>query len=179
MKIINATIKGIVPMLMHSPSGIKDESTKKQSGKQDYTKEAETALYKNPDGSIYFPSTWIEGTLKKASTNFKIPGRGKKTYKDLMLSSVIIDPENIPLISKGYEVDARVVKVGQSRIIRYRPIFKKWEAIFTINVLDDQIDHSALKEILEYAGKYVGIGDYRPKFGRFEISAFGEKKTKS
>lgn len=29
-----------------------------------------------------------------------------------------------------------------------------------------------LKEIVEYAGKFVGIGDWRSHFGRFEIVKF-------
>ena len=29
-----------------------------------------------------------------------------------------------------------------------------------------------LKEIIIYAGKFIGIGDWRPHFGRFEVVEF-------
>jgi len=159
---------------MHSPAGINDDSTKRQSGKPDYSLEAEKALYKSEDGTVFVPSTWIEGTLRKGSTNFKIPGRGKKTYKELMLSSVEVDPQEIKIVPQKYEIDARSVTVMRSRVIRYRPIFKKWKLNFKIHALDDQVDSTALKEILDYAGSYVGIGDYRPKFGLFKVNTFKE-----
>jgi len=55
-----------------------------------------------------------------------------------------------------------------------RPAFKKgWEAKFKILILDeDRLPQKALGEILEYAGKFVGIGDWRPHFGRFEVIEF-------
>ena len=174
MKEFDVEIEGIRGLLMHSPQGMTDESTKRQSGKPDYSQEAEKAIYRSEDGTIFVPASWIEGTLRRGSTNFKIPGRGKKTYKDLMLSSVEVDPSEIKINPQKYEIDARSVNVVRQRIIRYRPIFKKWKLNFKIRVLDDQVDATALKEILDYAGSYVGIGDYRPKFGLFKVNTFKE-----
>ena len=37
------------------------------------------------------------------------------------------------------------------------------------------INQSTLKEILQSAGKYKGVGDHRPEFGRFEIVKFETK----
>jgi hypothetical protein len=44
-----------------------------------------------------------------------------------------------------------------------------------IETLDEQLPVSAIKEILDYAGK-VGLGDYRPRFGRFIVTEFKEEK---
>ena len=148
MKKIESEVEGIVPLIQHNPAGIKDEDAKLQSGKPDYSVEAEQALYRNDKGEIYVPSTWIEGTLRKASSNFKIPGRGKKSYKDLMLSSILIDPDQIPLIHNGYEIDQRPVVINRSRVIRYRPKFNTWKLKFTVNILDEQVGVEALKKIL-------------------------------
>jgi len=41
-----------------------------------------------------------------------------------------------------------------------------------LNVLDDQISVDTVQEVLALAGKTVGIGDYRPRFGRFRVSQF-------
>jgi hypothetical protein len=46
---------------------------------------------------------------------------------------------------------------------------------FTINILEEQLPVEAVRKILEYAGRYVGIGDFRPRFGRFEVIEFQEE----
>ena len=34
------------------------------------------------------------------------------------------------------------------------------------------INQTTLREILEMAGKYKGVGDYRPEYGRFQIESW-------
>jgi hypothetical protein len=41
-----------------------------------------------------------------------------------------------------------------------------------ILVNDDRIQPLVVKQILENAGKYHGIGDYRPRFGLFAVNVF-------
>ena len=54
---------------------------------------------------------------------------------------------------------------------------KKWKLEFNIDI-EDEIDPNAVKEALEIAGKYVGIGDWRPekkgKYGKFQVTSFQE-----
>lgn len=68
------------------------------------------------------------------------------------------------------------VKVGQSRVMRTRPRFENgWSLTFSVSVQPDIIDPSKIRECVEAAGKYVGIGDWRPgaprggPFGRFVV----------
>ena len=97
----------------------------------------------------------------------------KRTYKDVITSGIIVQPEEIPLIFEGqYEIDARGAVIQRSRIVRWRPRFNKWQLVFSITILDDEnISVPTLKEILEKAGASKGIGDYRPRFGRFMVTA--------
>jgi hypothetical protein len=34
----------------------------------------------------------------------------------------------------------------------------------------DMIDAGDLRKIVEHAGRVIGIGTYRPRFGRFEVA---------
>jgi len=34
------------------------------------------------------------------------------------------------------------------------------------------LDDVTLRQILEKAGNFIGVGDFRPKFGRFEVVEF-------
>ena len=60
--------------------------------------------------------------------------------------------------------------------MRYRPRFDEWELDFRLIVNDDQIPTEIIRSILEHAGKHEGLGDYRPKYGRFEVIKFEEVK---
>ena len=65
--------------------------------------------------------------------------------------------------------DARSVKVQASRLMRYRPLFTKWAAECEIVYDSEAIDRAVIIKSLEDAGTFCGVGDYRPKFGRFSV----------
>ena len=178
---VDVSIKGVSPLLQHrfpedDPKTIKKSS--KRTGNPDYSKESEISLYKLPNGTIYQPATHIEGCLKKASVNFQIAGKRRKTYKDLVLSAVFVKPDAIPHKNQKWVSDERpvIVPSTRGRIIRSRPRFDNWNLDFTIQITDSQLPFEVLKEILDYAGNSVGIGDFRPRFGRFIVTKFDLKE---
>ncbi len=176
-QIIKVTIKGTAPLLQHRfPEETGVQSVKKNSGGGDYSEMAEQAAYKLPDGTLYQPSAHIERSMQKAATNFKILGKRGKTYMDLIKSSCYIAPDAIPHIIQDYTIDRRSVIIQRARIMRERPILKEWELAFDIIIMDKQLKQETVKEILDYAGAFVGIGDYRPKFGRFMVVSFLNEK---
>ncbi|MEM9420872.1 MAG: hypothetical protein AAGA25_17755 [Planctomycetota bacterium] len=61
------------------------------------------------------------------------------------------------------------VRVQQSRVMRTRPIFRKWSAKVELAVLDEEVEADDVTRFFADAGRYVGLGDYRPKFGRFRV----------
>lgn len=74
----------------------------------------------------------------------------------------------------GFDLLVKRAKIGQQKHIRVRPQFTSWEARGAFLVWDDQIDEKALALILEYAGQYKGLCDWRPggrtpgPYGTFE-----------
>jgi len=188
MYTVETTIKGIAPLMQHRfpMPDLSDMSKggKKSTGSKDYTQEWREYFYATPEGDIYQPSSHIEGALVKAAVNFKVTGKRGKSYKDLIVANIIVDPERIPhnmkipdeLDADGDKVlyvDVRPVIIQRARVVRMRPTFKAgWELSFEIQVNDDEIQPDLLQDILALAGKTVGIGDYRPKFGRFNVVNF-------
>lgn len=162
-------IKGIKPLLMHAANSIGQASTKKTNN-YDPQEEAESALHKDSNGVIGIPSIAIVQCMKKAATEHKAPGRGKKTLKDFVLSGLLIHDEFIPLIPQDWKIDSRPAVVQRARIMRWRPRFDTWELKFDIEISDPSIwSPSLIKTILFDAGKYVGLLDFRPLFGTFEV----------
>jgi hypothetical protein len=176
MKSIDVEITGIAPLL-HNRFPVEEHGENKSKAKKkvyDPKEEAEKCLYKDSNGDIYQPSEHIYQSMIKAAVSFQF--EGKKTYKDAITSGIVINPENIPLILKSeYEIDARPVVISRARVVKWRPRFNEWSVKFSIDILDDEnISVSIVKDILEMAGKTKGIGDYRPRFGRFMVSEFKE-----
>lgn len=62
--------------------------------------------------------------------------------------------------------DVRSVVVVKNRIMRCRPVFKNWSAVGEI-MFDKQFTREKILAMLDLS-KISGIGDFRPRFGRFE-----------
>jgi hypothetical protein len=64
--------------------------------------------------------------------------------------------------------------VQRNAVTRERPAMKQgWRATCQLQVLlPEYIDRDALSDVLTNAGRLVGVGDFRPTFGRFRVEAF-------
>lgn len=60
------------------------------------------------------------------------------------------------------------VRVGQARVIRTRPIFNEWSAVVTVQYEDGVVNPATVVSWFTVAGSLVGLGDWRPRFGRFQ-----------
>lgn len=192
MYTVNCSITGISPLMQHRfpiPTDVlKPKGGKRVTGAVDYSQEWRTYLYVTPNNQIYQPSSHIEGCMLKAASQFKVTGRRGKSYKDLFAANVIVSPDKIlhgvempdeldDDADKQLYLDVRPVIVQRARVIRLRPTFKPgWKLDFEIQVTDDQLPSEILNDVIVLAGKTVGIGDFRPKFGRFIVSEFSLQK---
>ena len=62
----------------------------------------------------------------------------------------------------GFDLLIKRAKIGQQKHVRVRPQFSTWQLHGSLAVWDEQIDDKALGQILEYAGQYKGLCDWRP-----------------
>jgi hypothetical protein len=61
------------------------------------------------------------------------------------------------------------VKVGTAKVMRTRPIVTNWSADVQITYDEDFLNKTDVLEIAKDAGRQAGIGDWRPKYGRFTV----------
>ena len=183
MRNIEVEVTGISPLLQHRYPLEDSGSQSTVRNKKQKTDDVEKSLYRLPDGTIYQPSIHFISSMKKAGSRFQIPGQGKATYRNLIGSgAVLISPDAIPHDKQSFEIDIRpvVIKSTKGRIPRRRPIFKNWSLKFIIEYDEEDISSETIKEILDYAGRRVGVGDFRPEnggpFGRFMVTKFKEVK---
>lgn len=196
---IHAEIVGTAPLLQHAFGQLQldtlQEATRKQTGSPDYSLEWLHTMYVTPEGYLYQPANHIEGALQKAAANFKMKGKAGKTWKDAMRAYAYVQPDMIVHRWQGEAVHApgaellqqptehlsvkvMRVKVKQAAVARARlEIGAGWELHFRIEVIDDQLRAEVLREILNEAGRAAGIGDYRPRYGRFQVTRFEEVES--
>lgn len=140
----------------------------------DDKKECEKALYVDEAGKIYQPATHILGCLINAGKQFQF--KKQATYGAVIKSSLIVTPDAIPHLIPKWVIDRKPVVIMRARIMRARPLFPKWALEFTLEYDEELISKEKLKEMLDFAGQRVGIGDYRPLYGRFIVTKFQELK---
>ena len=177
-KKIKIKVEGISPLLMNR---FRDKSIDSKSKKRTGSIKAgeiEDRLYIYND-KTHIPSVYFRNSMVEASKQFKITGKGKSTYSKLVGATVDVTPEMIPL--KESYVPFKIAAVNpmtKGRMMVTRPRFDKWTAEFEIILNDDGVPTEVINEILEHAGRYVGIGDWRPAkkgtFGKFMIVSFKE-----
>lgn len=177
-------ITGTAPLLVHSArlSDPLDPATKamaKVTGKRKKTEDDHAelgrlehagSLYIHEDFGPYIPGSNVEACLFKAASKVKL--------MTALKTALLIPTEVNPLLYQGpRDVDGlwnnktfvhrASVKVGTSRVIRTRPVFPQW-ALTVEGTLDTEvIDPDQFIQIVDTAGALIGLGDWRPRFGRF------------
>ena len=175
MKSVKVELTGETPLLMHNIEGADlDQKTRKSLKTYDSKEEAEQAAYRTKDGELCVPSRCVYGMLRVASGYFKTKGR---SMKPVIAGSVRIEPENISLGVKKYEIDRQSVVVQRNRVLRSRPKIAEWKLKFDLLYNKDYIaDPDIIKQILEEAGVKVGLLDFRPatggQYGTFSVTKF-------
>jgi len=177
MKTIQVEIKGVTPLLMHNAANMDSKSIKKNPTKEyDDEAYAESVTYRDEDGDLCVPARCIKASILNASAWFKA---GKRSMKQIVAGCTRIEPYDIKLGVKEYEIDRRPVVVQRSRIMRARPLIKKWKLKFNIVYNEAMLKGESidtLRQIIEEAGQRVGLLDNRPqKYGEngcFEVTKF-------
>lgn len=129
---------------------------------------------------VFIPPMAFKNCLSEAAKflNKKIPGKGKSTYTKHFDSGVLVmDP--MPLGMKKSEVKDEWLFLpipGNSggRVMKCFPLIDTgWTGTVDFHILDETVTEEIFKEVLEEAGKFIGLGRFRPKnrgyYGRFEI----------
>jgi hypothetical protein len=181
---IKVRITGTRPLLMHSdkfadPLNPLTKAHKELTGKRKKTDEDHALIAKSEwMGGLYIDSKgpYIPGVNIEAA----MIGGGKlsKLGTQLKRSVEILDekchleysgPKSAEALWEAGFYDARSVKVQTARLMRYRPMFREWSCIAEVAYDPDSINREQVIKCLEDGGQYCGVGDYRPKFGRFSV----------
>lgn len=190
-------LSGHQPLLLHADdiwssdelqAWRKDPANKNQSSAGDDRSPPwtwQTYLYHDGE-QVVMPSANIMVALRTAGTQLIL--KGKKTYKELTQSGLLIESEYCRFLCNGtplsmdkiheirskpfsdqsreaqkmgFSLFAKRAKIGQSKHIRVRPRFDNWSIEGEIVAMTNDISDETLSQIFQIAGN-CGLGDWRP-----------------
>lgn len=185
MDSIKATLTGLSTMLMHNsrlanPLDPKVKEMKLLTSKKKKTdedmweiarKEFELGLYFDEKLGPFIPTENIRksiiegGRLSKLGTAIDrcvqiLEDRAPLRYKG---------PRTVEDLWKEKFYDLSSVGVQNARTMRCRPAFSKWSAEVELFFDSSMVNRDQLLAAMQAAGKFIGIGDYRPRYGRYDV----------
>lgn len=192
---LTAKIRGLRPMLHHNgqlrdPMNPHTRAIKSLSGKARGKNVADDdilALYRAEfAGALYYddklgpvvPADNLQAMLVEGA-------RKRKLGKQVEALVQVVEP----LGSSGYKLEykgprdvdgmfaderyrfVKSAKVNSSLVMRVRPRFPEWALTFEIEISDGGPATDQIEDALNDAGMLVGLCDWTPRYGRFELES--------
>lgn len=140
-------------------------------------------------GELFIPPMALKNCLSEVAQYLgeSVPGKKCATYtKHFVAGLLVTDP--MPLGVKLDDVEGNRVFVpsdgkrgGGKRVWKIFPIVRSWKTHATVYIADPAIKPDKLLEYLEHAGKFIGMGVFRPRnngyFGRWTVEDFKSSET--
>lgn len=184
-KSLNVRLVGATPLLMHNGQladplnpfarAIKEVAARRRKSDSDHEElgrlEFLGGLWLGEDGAPCLPGEAVEACI--------IDG-ARKSREGKQASATILVEQNAPLLFCGPRSPAALwadktfclrvpARVGAARVMRTRPKFTSWSAEVAVQFNTDLLNQSQVLKWLQVAGEQVGLGDWRPRFGRFSV----------
>lgn len=177
--IVNVQLSGACPVLFHRWScdevEAKAKAAKNSAAKK--TDNLESFVYRDLEGFICLPGEYLRMAVVAAAKFIQDPRSPRKSGADLFKAGVVAITDLAPInggVKEWEFVDRRRVMIQRNGITRLRPGFQKgWSASVDLQiVLPEYIEPSLLRQVLDNAGRVIGVADFRPTFGRFTVDHF-------
>lgn len=177
---VNLKICGIADILFHrwSNEAVAEKAAAAKGSQAKKQDDVESYVYRNEENQICIPGRYIVRAIVEAGRFHQDPRSSRKMAKDLVQAGVICEEILSPVLVGGKPVedwdylDRQRVVIQRNAVTRTRPAFTKgWECEFALtSLLPEYITPEFLRVLVDGAGKYIGIADFRPSYGRFMVS---------
>jgi hypothetical protein len=175
--VVEIAVTGASPILFHrwSCDAVEEKSKAAKGSKSKKTDNIESYVYRDEKGYLALPGEYLRQSVIHAAKFRQDPRSPRKSAMDLFKAGVVALDDLCTFGTKDWDyLDRRRVVIQRSAITRERPAMKTgWKFVCHLQVLTPEyIDPNLLHDVLNAAGRLVGVGDFRPTFGRFRIDKF-------
>lgn len=170
-------IRGTADLLFHrwNADAVDEKAKSAKNSASKKTDNVESYVWRNDARQICLPGEYLRGSIILAAKYKQDPRSPRKSAMDLFRAGVVA---GTPLASLGVKTwdyeDRRRVVVQRNGINRTRPAMRAgWECTLELMVLTPEyIGRDLLQEVISLAGRLIGVGNFRPTYGRFAITGF-------
>lgn len=188
---LTLTIRGTErPLLMHSSrladpfdqytQQIAKISRKRQKTVEDYSTlamlETRGSAWETDDGLLGIPNRAVWRAVQEAGTATK---KGTAIKRALHFEDIIvpltIDGEKVAVkdyfhsLTNHENMFYTTVVVNKKRTMRARAMVRNWASTHTFTLNESELDFETLRPVIYRAADLIGLGDWRPTYGSFEI----------
>lgn len=155
-----------------------------KEGPGDYEKRTwRDRVHVNQDGYIFIPPMAFKNCVAECAKFLarQIPSKGKSTYtKHFEAGILVVDPLVLPITKEQVAgewlfLPADGKRGSGRRVDKCYPVIPEWSGDVSFLILDETITEDVFREHLEEAGKFIGIGRFRPRnngyYGRFKVDS--------
>lgn len=175
--VATVVLEGTSDILFHrwSNEDVKEKGDAAKGSKAKKTDNLEAYVYRCDDGTVAIPGEYLRGSILGAAKFRQDPRSPRKSMADLAKAAIV---SLTPLASLGLKTwdfeDRRRVTIQRNAITRCRPACKAgWRAEFDLMVnLPEYVGPQCLNELIQQAGRLIGLADFRPTYGRFQVIGF-------
>jgi hypothetical protein len=177
----HVTIEGSAALLFHrwSNEAVAEKAAAAKNSKAKKTDNIESYVYRLDNGNLALPGEYLRQSIIGAARFRQDPRSPRKSAMDLYKAAVVPLTELADLGVKDWDyLDRRRVLIQRSAITRERPALRAgWTASIDLLVnLPEYVDPPMLLETIGAAGRLIGVGDFRPTYGRFAVIGFEVRK---
>lgn len=175
--LVEVSIVGTAAMLFHrwNTDHVKAKAEAAKGSKAKKSDDTESYVYRNELGELCLPGEYLRQSVLHAAKFRQDPRSPRKSAFDLFKAAIVAITDLASLGVKDWDyMDRRRVVIQRSAITRERPAMRAgWRASVQLQVLlPEYVDEATLSDVLTNAGRLVGVGDFRPTFGRFRVERF-------
>ncbi len=174
---VDVTLTGTADILFHrwNCEAVAEKAASAKGSKAKKSDNVESYVYRNDDGELCLPGEYLRQSVIHAAKFRQDPRSPRKSAMDLFKAGVVSLTALAPLGVKAWDYEHKCrVMVQRNGITRVRPAIKAgWKAVVQLMVLTPEYIRPAdLLDVLNNAGRLVGLADFRPTYGRFAVSKF-------
>jgi hypothetical protein len=146
---------------------------------------AQSKLYLGLNGKPMITSPNLLRSIVDGGLFTKIGKKQVTTQKSSLLYACLgIEAAEVEIIhQQPWRVDTRPVVIPSTggRILCHRPMFDDWKLDFEVELDTSIINAKLMRQIIDDAGKRVGLGDFRPirkgPFGKYVVARWAEQQA--
>jgi hypothetical protein len=171
------TIEGTSAILFHrwSNEAVAEKAAAAKGSKAKKSDNVESYVYRLESGHLALPGEYLRQSVIYAAKFRQDPRSPRKSAMDLFKAAIVPLTELADLGVNDWDyLDRRRVLVQRSAVTRERPALSAgWKAsIDLLCNIPEYVEPTMLLETLGAAGRLIGVGDFRPTYGRFAVIGY-------